>query len=75
MQVTTTISRGRLAWHDGEFKLTSGTSRFVPTPPNNVRLFSGMDTLDASNTQRLQHIPKLDVADMMTGVFNDRDEL
>ena len=75
MQVTITISRGRLAWLDGEFKLAPGTSRFVPTPPNNVRLFSGMDTLDASNTERLQHVSKLDGADRMTGTFNVRDEL
>ena len=63
MQVTTTISRGRLAWHGGEFKLAPGTSRFVPTPPKNMRLFPGKDTHDASGTERL------------TDILNVKDEL
>lgn len=75
MQVTTTVSRGRLAWHDGEFKLSPGSARFVETPPNNPRLFSGMDILDASSTERLQHTSKLDVANKLTGVFDLKDEL
>lgn len=76
VQVTTTISRGRLAWHNGEFKLKPGTSRFVVTPPNNTRIFSGVDALDASSSERLQHVSKLDVADKITGIFDLlKDEL
>jgi hypothetical protein len=75
VQVMTTISRGRLAWHDGEFKLESGTSRFVPTPPNNPQLFSGIDISDASSKKMLRHVSKLDTADKLTGILSAKDEL
>lgn len=40
VQVLTTISRGRIAWHDGKILVASGSSRFVATPPGGS-LFNG----------------------------------
>jgi hypothetical protein len=40
-QVETTISRGRLAWHEGKIEVSSGSSRFVPTPPGGP-MFDGL---------------------------------
>jgi len=40
--VVTTISRGRLVWHDGQLNITRGSGRFVPTPTYGP-LFSGLD--------------------------------
>lgn len=41
-QVVTTISRGRLVWHEGKLNVTRGSGRFVPTPPFGP-LFDGLD--------------------------------
>jgi hypothetical protein len=41
-QVETTISRGRLAWHEGKIRVSSGSSRFVATPPGGP-LFEGLE--------------------------------
>lgn len=38
----TTISRGRLVWHEGRLNVTRGSGRFVPTPPFGP-LFDGLD--------------------------------
>ena len=42
MQVVTTISRGRLVWHEGRLNVTAGSGRFVPTPPHGP-LFQGLE--------------------------------
>lgn len=38
----TTISRGRLVWHEGRLNVTRGSGRYVPTPPFGP-LFAGLD--------------------------------
>lgn len=40
-RVVSTISRGRLAWHDGKLLVGPHTSRFVPTPPGGP-LYEGL---------------------------------
>lgn len=40
-QVTSTISRGRLVWHDGQLNVTRGSGRFVAMPPGGP-LFEGL---------------------------------
>lgn len=63
-QVVTTISRGRLAWHNNEFLLNSGSSRFVPTPPGGP-MFHGLEqqdgarTVHPASTGRLHHTQPL----------------
>eukprot|EP00873_Tetraselmis_striata_P014482 jgi/Tetstr1/434746/TSEL_023798.t1 len=46
-KVTTTISRGRLVWHDGKLDVQPGTGRYVPMEPFGP-LFDGLEELDAS---------------------------
>lgn len=41
-QVVSTISRGRLVWHNGKLNITRGTGRFIPTPTFGP-LFEGLD--------------------------------
>ncbi|KAL4420181.1 hypothetical protein ABPG77_008317 [Micractinium sp. CCAP 211/92] len=41
-KVVTTISRGRLVWHEGRLNITRGTGRFVPTPTHGP-LFAGLE--------------------------------
>ena len=41
-QVVTTLSRGRLVWHNGRLNVTRGSGRFVPTPPFGS-LYDGLD--------------------------------
>lgn len=43
-KVVSTVSRGRLVWHDGQLNVTRGSGRFVPTPPFGP-LFDGLDRL------------------------------
>ena len=50
-RVTHTLSRGRLAWADGELVCVPGTGRFVPTPPFAPTLFGGMAERDAAAAQ------------------------
>lgn len=40
-KVTTTISRGRLAWHDGKLDVAPGTGRLLELPPFGP-LFDGL---------------------------------
>ncbi len=40
--MVTTISRGRLVWHEGRLNITRGTGRFVPTPTHGP-LFAGLE--------------------------------
>lgn len=42
MQVVTTISRGRVVWHEGKLNVMRGSGRFVPTPTHGP-LFQGLD--------------------------------
>ena len=37
-----TISQGRLVWHEGRLNVTRGSGRFVPTPTHGP-LFQGLD--------------------------------
>ena len=53
-RVTHTLSRGRLAWADGELVCVPGTGRFVPTPPFAPTLFGGMAERDAAAAQALR---------------------
>lgn len=46
-QVVTTISRGRLVWHNGVLDVTPGTGRFIPMPTHGM-LFEGLDKQDAA---------------------------
>ncbi|KAI7845659.1 hypothetical protein COHA_000773 [Chlorella ohadii] len=41
-KVVTTVSRGRVVWHDGKLNVTRGSGRFVPTPPFGP-LYDGLD--------------------------------
>ncbi|KAI3428696.1 hypothetical protein D9Q98_007519 [Chlorella vulgaris] len=41
-KVVSTISRGRLVWHNGKLNITRGTGRFIPTPTFGP-LFEGLD--------------------------------
>lgn len=43
--MVTTISRGRLLWHDGVLNVTPGTGRFIPTPTHSP-LFEGLAKQD-----------------------------
>lgn len=43
VQVVTTISRGRVVWHNGKLDVQPGMGRFVPLPPGG-HLFEGLDT-------------------------------
>ena len=43
LQVTTTISRGRVVWHDGKLSVQPGTGRFVRMEPGGS-LYEGLDT-------------------------------
>ena len=45
-QVTTTISRGRLVWHEGKLDVAPGTGRFIPMPTGGA-LFEGLAKQDA----------------------------
>jgi hypothetical protein len=47
VQVTTTISRGRVVWHDDKLLVKPGSGRYVPLPPGG-RLFDGLGS--GSNT-------------------------
>jgi dihydropyrimidinase len=40
--VVTTISRGRVVWHEGRLNITRGSGRFVPTPTFGP-LFDGLE--------------------------------
>lgn len=42
-QVTTTISRGRLVWHDGRLSVEPSSGRFIPLPTHSPWLFDGLD--------------------------------
>ncbi|PSC75311.1 Dihydroorotase [Micractinium conductrix] len=43
-KVLTTISRGRLVWHEGRLNITRGSGRFVPTPTHGP-LYAGLDAV------------------------------
>lgn len=64
MQVVTTISRGRVAWHNNEFLLSPGSSRFISTPPGGP-MFHGLAKQDLAKTRhptsfsRLHHTQPL----------------
>lgn len=42
LKVVTTISRGRLVWHEGRLNITRGSGRFVATPTHGP-LFAGLE--------------------------------
>ena len=46
-QVVSTISRGRLVWHEGALHVEPGTGRFIHLPSGG-RLFEGLDTRAAA---------------------------
>eukprot|EP00897_Mesotaenium_endlicherianum_P005377 jgi/Mesen1/4868/ME000244S04056 len=43
--IETTISQGRLAWHEGRLNVRQGAGRFIPMKPFGP-LYRGLDTLD-----------------------------
>jgi dihydropyrimidinase len=51
-KVTSTISRGRLVWHDGKLDVVAGSGRFVPLPPFGP-LFDGLQRQGGSTVERL----------------------
>ena len=57
-RVTHTLSRGRLAWADGELRCAPGTAHFVPTPPFAPSLFGGMAERDAAAAQARRPVPR-----------------
>ena len=65
-RVTHTLSRGRLAWADGEVVCEPGTGRFVPTPPFAPTLFGGMAERDAAAAQARIPVRRDDVAEPAT---------
>lgn len=46
-RVTTTISRGRIVWHDGKLSVERGSGKFVPLPAGGL-LFAGLERRDAA---------------------------
>ena len=46
-RVTTTISRGRVVWHDGKLTVDKGSGRFIPLPSGG-ELFVGLEAKDAA---------------------------
>ena len=46
-RVTTTISRGRVVWHEGVLSVERGSGRYVPLPTGGP-LFAGLDAKDAA---------------------------
>jgi dihydropyrimidinase len=46
-KVTTTISRGKVVWHEGKLNVERGSGQYVPLPTGGP-LFAGLDARDAS---------------------------
>lgn len=72
-KVVSTISRGRLVWHDGKLEVPTNSARFVPTPPFGP-IFDGLGKRDVYELYRAYgDIP---VARTAPGVSNaQKDEL
>lgn len=51
-KVTTTISRGRLVWHDGKLDVPKGSGRFIPMAPFGS-LFDGLERQGPSTVVQL----------------------
>lgn len=51
-KVTTTISRGRLVWHDGKLDVAKGSGRMLQLPPFGP-LFTGLEKQGASTAEQL----------------------
>lgn len=51
-KVTTTISRGRLVWHDGKLDVPKGSGRFIPLAPFGS-LFEGLERQGSSTVDQL----------------------
>ena len=69
--MVTTISRGRLVWHEGRLNVTRGSGRFVPTPTHGP-LFQGLDKQPEHlvDVQRYGGVPV-----QRSGNGSERDEL
>jgi dihydropyrimidinase len=53
-KVTTTISRGRLVWHDGKLDVLKSSGRMMLLPPFGP-LFTGLDKQGASTAEQLMN--------------------
>lgn len=51
-KVTTTISRGRLVWHDGKLDVPKGSGRLLRLPPCGP-LFTGLEKQGSSTSEQL----------------------
>ena len=71
MQVITTISRGRLVWHNDKLDVQPGTGRFVKTPPGG-HLFAGLsrDTKQAPAWMQDMHVKNAHVHKMKSAKAN-----
>lgn len=74
VQVVTTISRGRLAWHNNEFLLSPGSSRFISTPPGGP-LFHGLDKQDGAKTMHPASLNRLHHTQPLLQSIDSHEEL
>jgi dihydropyrimidinase len=51
-KVTTTVSRGRLVWHDGKLDVPKGSGRFIPLAPFGS-LYDGLEKQGSSTVAQL----------------------
>eukprot|EP00892_Ulva_mutabilis_P012811 jgi/Ulvmu1/9902/UM057_0059.1 len=73
-KVTTTISRGRLAWHNDEFLLTAGSSRFITTPAGGP-MFHGLEQQHGAEVTPPSSAARLHHTQTLPHRFEGRDEL
>ena len=72
-QVTTTISRGRIAYEDSEIKLEAGSGRFIKLKPFAAPVFEGLEEEGAARIKAMY--PYGDVPVKRAGDAPLKDEL